>query len=414
MPLPNLPRQPEVNIGTIGHVDHGKTTLIQALTGAWAARHSEELKRGITIKLGYADAAFRRCPKCPEPQCYTTSELCPIDGSPTELLRVASFIDAPGHEILMTTMLSGAAIMDGAILVIAANEPCPRPQTREHLAAVQIIGVKNIVVAQTKVDIVSNEQARENYEQIRTFMMGSVAEDAPIVPVMAQHKVNIDLLIKTLEDRIPTPKRDPSKPPRLFIVRSFDVNKPGTEIEDIIGGVLGGSVIQGAFEVGNELEIGPGLRVERMGRTSYQPLTTEIVSLQTGGTFAKRVSCGGLVALGTRLDPAITKADGLVGNVAGKPGELPPVLDTLAMELHLFERAVGTPDMAKVERMKPNEPLVLNVGTSVTSGLVSSIKNEMLEVPLKRPVCADVGDRVAVSRRIADKWRLVGYGVVKG
>lgn len=384
------------------------------MTGAWAARHSEELKRGITIKLGYADAAFRRCPKCPEPQCYTTSEICPIDGSRTELLRVVSFIDAPGHEILMTTMLSGAAVMDGAILVIAANEPCPRPQTREHLAAVQIIGVKNIVVAQTKVDIVSIEQARENYEQIQAFMKGSVAEDAPIVPVTAQHQANIDLLIKTLEDRIPTPKRDPNKPPRLLIVRSFDVNKPGTEIEDIVGGIVGGSVIQGVFRVGDELEIRPGLRVERMGRTGYQPLTTEVVSIQTGRAFVEQASCGGLVALGTKLDPSITKADGLVGNVAGKPGELPPVLETLTMDLHLFERAVGTPDMAKVERMKPNEPLVLNVGTSVTSGLVSSIRNGVLEVPLKRPVCADAGERVAVSRRIADKWRLVGYGVIKG
>jgi len=128
-------KQPEINIGMIGHVDHGKTTLTQRLTGKWTDEHSEELKRGISIRLGYADAAFYKCPNCDEPQCYSTKKTCPVCGSTTELLRVVSFVDAPGHETLMATMLSGAAIMDGAVLVIAADEPCPQPQTREQLMA---------------------------------------------------------------------------------------------------------------------------------------------------------------------------------------------------------------------------------------------------------------------------------------
>jgi translation initiation factor 2 subunit 3 len=155
----SLPRQPEVNIGMIGHVDHGKTTLTQRLTGKWTDVHSEEIKRGISIKLGYADAAFYKCPKCKEPQCYCTKNKCPICSSATELLRVVSFVDSPGHETLMAVMLSGAAIMDGAVLVIAANEPCPQPQTREHLAALDIVGTKNIIIVQNKIDLVSEKNA---------------------------------------------------------------------------------------------------------------------------------------------------------------------------------------------------------------------------------------------------------------
>ena len=150
----SFPNQPEINIGMIGHVDHGKTTLTQRLTGKWADEHSEELKRGISIKLGYADAAFYKCPKCKDPACYCVKNKCPKCGSTAELLRVVSFVDAPGHETLMAIMLSGAAIMDGAVLVIAANELCPQPQTREHLAALDISGIKNIVIVQNKIDLV--------------------------------------------------------------------------------------------------------------------------------------------------------------------------------------------------------------------------------------------------------------------
>ena len=233
-----LPKQPEVNIGMIGHVDHGKTTLTQRLTGKWTDEHSEEIKRGISIKLGYADTAFYKCPSCPEPQCYTTKETCPYCGSKTELLRAVSFLDAPGHETLMAVMLSGASLMDGAVLLIAANEPCPQPQTREHLMAMEIAGIKNIVIVQNKIDLVSEKQALKHYEQIKEFVKGTCAEDAPIIPISAHHDINIDVLIKAIEEKIPTPKRDLSKDPLMYVARSFDINKPGSRPKDLKGGVI--------------------------------------------------------------------------------------------------------------------------------------------------------------------------------
>jgi len=195
---PLLPKQPEVNIGTSGHVDHGKTTVTQAITGVWASAHSEELKRGITIKVGYADAAFYKCPETPAPAAYSTSRVCPVCGRETTLLRAVSFVDCPGHESLMTNMLAGAFLMDGALLVIAANEPVPKPQTREHLQALQMLGMKKVVIAQNKIDLVSDEEARKNHEQILKFVENTVAADAPIIPISAQQRLNIDALIEAL------------------------------------------------------------------------------------------------------------------------------------------------------------------------------------------------------------------------
>jgi len=193
-----LKRQPEVNIGTIGHVDHGKTTLVESLTGVWASRHSEELKRGITIKLGYADAVIFKCPKCESPRNLSTHETCPKCGTKGVFIRALSFVDAPGHEALMATMLSGAAVMDGVILVIAADETCPQPQTREHLAAIEIVGINKIIIAQNKVDLVNRERALKSYNEIKAFTKGTVAENVPVIPISAQNQVNIDLLLDAI------------------------------------------------------------------------------------------------------------------------------------------------------------------------------------------------------------------------
>ena len=406
-------RQPEVNIGTAGHVDHGKTTLVLALTGVWTAKHSEELKRGMTIKLGYAEGEIWYCEGAEGAEAYQPfPELCP-EGTVPKLLRKVSYVDAPGHEILMATMLSGAALMDGALLVIAANERCPQPQTYEHLMALDIVGVHNIVIVQNKVDVVTPERARDNYREIKEFVKGTFAENAPIIPVSALHKVNIDAVAMAIEKFIPTPKRDPSKPPLMFIVRSFDVNKPGTSVEELKGGVVGGSLMQGVLRVGDEVEIAPGVRVEERGRIRYEPIVTEVVSLRFGELEVEEAKPGGLVAVGTKLDPAVAKADNLVGNVLGKPGHLPPVRDTLRLEYHMLERAVGTREFVKVPPPKAREIVMLTVGTAITLGVITRVTSDEMEVKLRRPVVAWEGARVALSRQILGRWRLDGRGIVR-
>ncbi|MEM2727025.1 MAG: translation initiation factor IF-2 subunit gamma [Archaeoglobaceae archaeon] len=399
---------PEINIGLVGHVDHGKTTLVAALSGVWTDRHSEEIKRGISIKLGYADATFRKCPECEEPEAFTTEAVCPTHGVETEILRTVSFVDSPGHEMLMATMLSGAAIMDGAVLVIAANEKCPRPQTREHLSALEVIGVKRIVIAQNKIDIVPKERVLESYREIRDFVSGTIAENAPIVPISAQQRINIDALIQTIEKTIPTPKRDLKSPPLMQIARSFDVNKPKTKPENLVGGVVGGSLMRGKLRVGDEVEIRPGIKKDK----GWEPITTTVESIMASGRQIEEATPGGLIGVATKLDPFLTKADAMVGNVLGLPNQLPPVLKDFTMESQLFETVVGVEENLAVDKIKTNEPLMLAIGTSITLGDVKSVRDDVVEVSLRRPVCAEQGWRVAISRRVGGRWRLIGSGIV--
>jgi len=379
----------------------------------WAAKHSEELRRGITIKLGYADAPIYKCPNCDTPECYSTTPKCPACGTECEFQRAISFVDAPGHEALMATMLSGAAVMDGAILVIAADEPCPQPQTREHLAAIQIVGIDKIIIVQNKIDIVDEKRVLQSYHEITEFVKDTVAKDAPIIPISAQHSINVDTLVQAMEEYIPTPKRDLTKPPLMYVVRSFDINKPGTTIEKLEGGVIGGSITQGKFETGDEIEIRPGIRQEKQGKSVYKPLLTQIVSLHTGGKTLDKVQCGGLVGIGTMLDPALTRADSLTGNLAGLPGKLPPTLSEPTIETHFFERAVGTKEMIAIDKIHPKESLLLDVGTTITAGAVTSVKGEKATIRLGRPVCVEKGMRAAISRKIAGRWRLIGYGIIQ-
>jgi translation initiation factor 2 subunit 3 len=401
--------QPCVNIGTSGHVDHGKTTLVESITGVWTSGHSEELRRGITIKVGYADAAFYKCKNCPSPICYSTQPECKNCGQKSEFERVVSFVDSPGHESLMANMLSGAALMDGAILVTAANEKVPQPQTREHLLALQTLGIKQIVIVQNKVDLVSYEETIENYKQIKNFVKGSVADTAPIIPVSAQHKLNIDALIEAIQINIKTPERLKNSEPLMHVLRSFDINKPGLPIGEVKGGVIGGSLIQGDFETGDEIEIRPGLYDEKKGK--YEPIMSRISSLGTGAGIVKVVKPGGLVALGTTLDPYIVKSDSLIGSLVGLPDSLPPDIYDVTIDLHLFETAVGTQELVKVDPIKLKESLRLNIGTAATLGSVTHVKDHTVEIKLKKPVCMVSNNRVAISRRISDRWRLIGSGI---
>ena len=405
------PKQPEVNIGLVGHVDHGKTTLTQALTGEWTDRHSEELRRGISIKLGYADAAFYKCPNCPPPSGFSTEPVCPNCGGKAKFLRAVSFVDAPGHETLMATMLSGAALMDGALLLIAGNEHCPQPQTREHLYALDIIGVRKVVVVQNKIDLMTAEQAKENYEEIVEFLKSSPIAGAPVVPISANHKVNIDALIGAIEETIPTPPRDANKPPLMYVARSFDINRPGTRPDALHGAVLGGSLLQGHLKVGDEIEIRPGGAGLPEGRA--ESLRTKITALISGGNPLEELRPGGLAAVGTSLDPSLAKGDGLTGRLVGTPGTLPPTTMKVRLKATLLDRVLGTKGDLKVEKIRTSEMIQVTVGTTISQGKVTSARADEIELQLGRAVTVFPGSRVAISRRL-NAWRLIGYGIVEG
>ena len=402
--------QPCINIGTAGHVDHGKTTLIQSLTGVWTSVHSQELKRGITIRVGYSDAAFYKCPSCEPPLGYSTSAKCPNCNGESELSRVVSFVDSPGHESLMANMLSGAALMDGALLVVGANQAVPQLQTEEHLLALQTLGIRQIVIVQNKVDLLSYKEAMANYSDMAKFLKNTGASKSPIIPVSAQSGLNMDALIHSIETSISTPERNESKDSIMHVLRSFDVNKPGTKIKSIKGGVIGGTLTQGTFKIGDQIEVKPGILNEK--KKLYEPIQTEIVSLGTGAGTVNEVKPGGLVAIGTKLDPSMTSGDSFIGSVIGKPGTLPENSLTSKMTVNLFDAAVGTGAESKVLPIQNGELLRLSIGTSPALCKVVRAKSEDVEIEFRRPICLFEGGSVAISRRITDRWRLIGAGTI--
>ncbi len=394
--------QAELNIGLLGHVDHGKTSVTKMLTGTWTDIHSMEIKRGITIKLGYAEMMSSFCEKC---GIYTNSKKCHKCGGESKELRKISFVDAPGHETLMATVISASSILDGALLIIAANEQCPQPQTKEHKMVLETLGIKNIVVVQNKIDLVSKEKAKEHYKQIKEFLKGSIYENAPIIPISANYNANLDILLEAIDKNIPTPKRDESKDALFFIARSFDVNKPGIVVEKLVGGVVGGSVVSGEFKVGDEIEISPG--IVRINKQVPEPIKSKIIAMFAGSEKLESVKPGGLVAIQTTLDPSLAKADGLIGNVIGKVGSLPPLYDSLKVEYSLLNRV----DFEN-HGIKEGETLVVSVGTATSIGVAQKVKKNKMEIILKRPVCVPISSKIAISRKINQRWRLAGAGKI--
>ncbi|MDD5417453.1 MAG: translation initiation factor IF-2 subunit gamma [Candidatus Nanoarchaeia archaeon] len=404
MAVKKEPVQPEITIGTAGHIDHGKTALIEVLTGIHTEKHTEEKKRGITIRLGYADCTVRYCAKCKK---YTTSKKCSCGGT-TEYILKFSFVDAPGHETLMTTMLSGAAIMSGALLVIAANEQCPQPQTKEHLMALDILGVKNIIIAQNKIDLVNDAQAEENYNQIKEFVKGTVAENAPIIPVSANKNVNIDMLLKAMAETYTVPEKPKDEKFIMLVARSFDANKPGAKIDELNGGILGGIIKQGKLRKNDEVIVLPGIK----SGEDFQKIKTKITSIFTGSKSVDEAGNGGTIAVATELDPSLAKSDYLSGTVLVRNEDDIKLYDTMDIELHLIERIVGTENNLEYSPIKINEPLLINAWTSKTIGTVSSIKGNSISCRLKIPVAIEKGEKIAVLRRIDNRWRLAGYGII--
>mmetsp|Transcript_11877 Transcript_11877/g.16095 ORF Transcript_11877/g.16095 Transcript_11877/m.16095 type:complete len:458 (-) Transcript_11877:139-1512(-) len=426
-----ISRQATINIGTIGHVAHGKSTVVKAISGVQTVRFKNELERNITIKLGYANAKIYTCedPACPRPETFCAygsskedAPLCTVTGfqdKRMKLMRHVSFVDCPGHDILMATMLNGAAVMDGALLLVAGNESCPQPQTSEHLAAVEIMKLKHILILQNKIDLISESVAANQHEQILRFIQGTIAEGAPVVPISAQLKYNIDVVCEYICNKIPVPVRDFTSSPHMIVIRSFDVNKPGAEVDDIQGGVAGGSILVGVLRAGQEVEVRPGIVSKGQdGKVMVTPIFSRIVSLFAEQNPLQFAVPGGLIGVGTTVDPTLTRADRLVGQVLGEVGKLPQVFAELEVNFFLLRRLLGVRTQGnekagKVQKLAKSEVLMLNIGSMSTGARVLAVKADMAKLQLTSPVCTLEGEKVALSRRVEKHWRLIGWGQIQ-
>ena len=312
--------------------------------------------------------------------------------------------------MLMATMLSGAAIIDAAILVVAANEGI-KPQTREHFVALQAKKIKNIIIVQNKIDLVSKEQALKNYKELKEFVKGTSAENSPIIPVSAQQEINIGKIYEEL-CRIPIPKRDSEGIPIFLIARSFDINKPGTPVQKIHGGVLGGILKKRTLKVGDEIEIKPGLSLKRANQQVYETIYTKILSLHKGSNSVQKVTPGSSLSIETSLDPFLTKTDSLTGCLVSSKGSLPEISHRIKIKSEIFNEVLGISEKKAVDPIKTKEVLMLNVNTTITVGIVEKIKGNEIELSLNIPVVALPGDNLGIARNINSHWRLIGFGEV--
>ena len=202
-------------------------------------------------------------------------------------------------------MLNGAAVMDAALLLVAGNESCPQPQTSEHLAAIEIMKLKHIIILQNKVDLIREQQAEEHQQSILKFVKDTIASSAPVIPISAQLKYNIDTVNEYICTHIPIPVRDFMSSPRLIVIRSFDVNKPGAEVEELKGGVAGGSILNGVLRLGQEIEVRPGIITkDAEGKTKCQPIFSRVATLLAEKNELDFAVPGGLIGVGTIIECA--------------------------------------------------------------------------------------------------------------
>lgn len=431
--MTELNLQPTINIGMLGHVAHGKSTIVKAITNKRTQQHSKELKeRGISIKLGYANGAFYQCfdsgcASNPNTE-FTSLDIpgwfkenkgslipmeipCKLCGNVRKLVSHVSFVDSPGHEYFMATMLSGACVMDIGILVVAANEKIPQPQTQEHLITAEIIGLNNIIVVQNKVDLLSKEEIESTREQIKDFLKGTIAENAPIIPVSAQHKLNIGVLLKQIhrysQQFLKTSQKDLETVPRAIIIRSFDLNKPGSTVDNLVGGVAGGALVQGSLEVGQKIEIHPGIPCG--DNPQCVPLRAEIQTIYSEKTSLNSATPGGLFAFGLDIDPTLTAKDRLVGQIIGLQGTFPEPIRKFEMKYRLLNRVDKT--CADIS-IKKDDYLRLIIFSKTIIGRVVKRGKRKLLIELTHGMCVEDKQKVAMLKNISGKWRLIGCGII--
>jgi len=387
-----------INIGIFGHIDHGKTTLLQKLTGKWTDTHSEELKRGITIKLGYADTTIY---KSPEGEYNITGK--------GKAIRHVSFIDAPGHEMLMATTLSGAALIDAALLVIAANEGI-KPQTREHLMTLKAKKVEQLIVIQNKIDLVDKIHALKNYKEIQEFLKSDFPK-VKVLPVSAQQNINISSVLEEITE-LKIPSRKLKESPVFLIARSFDINKPGTTPKNLKGAVLGGSLKQGLLRTGDKIEIKPGRKEKTEAGTVFHPIKTRVLALFNGSEKVEELTPGGSMSIETELEMSQGKNDSLGGNLLSHEGHLPSPETKIKIKHTLFPEVFGLAGHQKVEEIKKTEILMLSINTSITGGSVAEVTKDHISIDLKVPTVFFKGDNLGIARNLSGHWRLIGYGEI--
>jgi translation initiation factor 2 subunit 3 len=396
-----LNNQPIVRIGMLGSVSHGKSTFVNKVTGIKTQKHSSERTRNITIKQGYANMKIWSDGDDFYP---TDSETATMEDY--TLVNHISFIDCPGHQEYIDTMLSSVNMMDGAIVIVAADQKLSHnPQLVQHLAAVSLYGVKKLIICINKVDLVERHIVMERKEELDSLLEQYNIVPHVIIPTSFNKMIGIKYVLESIMELYnPTEYlKNLEMNPVFKTSRSFDINKPGTDWNDISGGVIGGTLFSGSLKVGDTIEIRPGQVSKQKETFVCTPFKTVIQSIKTDNTNLDSIIPGGLIAIGTDLDPFYCKKDNMSGNIVGRVGMLPSVYHIINI-MGTLVTTFGFKWMPK-----ENDSVMLSIGTRMCEARLIKY-NDVFTFELMKPVCIEDNMMIVICRTIDKILRIVGKG----
>jgi len=413
-----LSKQPTINLGIIGSVSNGKSSITEKVTGIKTQKHSKELEKNITIKLGYANAKIYKCINCPSPQSYQPfpsgimKAFCKLCNEELKLIKHISFVDCPGHNLLMSTMLNGTCVMDYTILVESAGNQIIASQTKEHLIATQITNLKNVITCYNKLDLVKKNVAKQKIDKLKQELQNTTAENSPIVPLSANHEINIDVLCEYICRFVPEPQRDLDQNIKMIVIRSFNINKQDIEPQYVQGGVVGGTLVSGTLHVGDQICIYPGYILKNTDKNSeikwkYKPLICKILSINSEKNNLDFAIPGGLIGIQLDIDPGLTTKDNLIGNVISLPNNQEyKISERLLVKLKLIKRDC-------IEKIQAGDIIELNINAcNVKAEIIHLEKNKAELLLMDRPICIQFHDYITLSKKINDNIILLGRALI--
>ena len=277
--------------------------------------------------------------------------------------------------------------------------------------AIKMSGIKNIIVLLNKLDLVKKSIAIERFEKLKELLNKYDIEPKIIIPVCMNHMIGVDLVLQNIMIHMsPNIKRENIKP--LFMIsRSFDINKVNINMMDITGGVIGGSLISGSLKVGDEIEIAPGkIGKNADGTINHKPHYTTILSLKSDITELDSIVSGGLIGIGTDIDPFYCKNDNMIGMIAGLKGTLPQVYYDINIKYNTIKF-----DEDKFWVTYNNQNLTVIVGTNSIDGVIKSFDDKIIKLQLSKPACIDNDDIIILCDKKfnsseGESFNIVAYG----
>jgi translation initiation factor 2 subunit 3 len=385
--------QPIINIGCLGSVSDGKSTLVEKLTDTKTQRHSTEKDRNITIKQGYGNMKIWTDN---ENNYYTTNSSYD-DYNSYNLVNHISFVDCPGHHTLIQTMLASISLMDGAIIIISVDQPLNnKNQLIQHLIAAKLGKLKKLIICLNKIDLVSKNIVLERKKELDEILLKYDIKPYIIIPTCFNKKIGLNYVVKSIMELFNCNSyiNRISEKPIFRISRSFDINKPGTDWINMNGGVLGGSLIHGQLKVGDEIEIRPGLI--NKDKLTWTPLKTKILSIKSENNSLNSIIPGGLIGIGTDIDPYYCKNDLLIGNIVGLTNFMPDVYTEINVKLN---------NEFKLEEtiFHIGELLILQFGTRSCNATIKNIELNNIFCELKKHVCISKNENIIICKYNNDK-----------